>query len=220
MIIDSNLQSLPGWGTHTQADGSNIGGVPPKSYGFIQSPAGSPGAMLFYTSGSTVPGGYADWEAYLARPILPNKGNLAYSLFLSVDQNAANAAQAIETDVILWTGGYKYNFSLQNNYAEGGHIQIANASGGWVDTGFNPGKYALDTEISFEAAFNLATKTGGIRSISLDGQIFTVPAPLNNIAASKTPWPGEGVFVQIQLDLTAAAGAYSILINNAQLAWS
>lgn len=59
--IDQQYQQDINYITHTQADGSNIGGVPPVRYGFAQGLPENPTGTLLFTQGSTVSGGYADW---------------------------------------------------------------------------------------------------------------------------------------------------------------
>lgn len=221
MILDTELQLTPGWKTHTQADGSNIGGVPPLSYGFLQGIPSAPTAMLFHAQGSTVAGGYADWEAFIDRPVLPNTGNLSLSFDLTVDGNAAQYAQAIEVDTILCVGGFKYNFSQQLSYAADGVIDIAQASGGWVSTGIVLGKLPafVAHHFLFTYAFNVKTHSYSFVSVTVDGVVYPIPSALQNLTAQSTTW-ADGAMLQVQQDLNAQAGQFSMLIDNAQFAWS
>lgn len=217
MIID-NFQLETGWKSHTQADGSQIGGVPPVDYGMTTLPGG---AILFHTQGSTVPGGYADWEAYISRPILPNAGYLMLSFDITVDSDAATYAQAIETDTILCLGGWNYNLSMQLNYALGGMLQIAGSGGRWVNTGIAPGKLSPNVKHHYDLAyaFDTTAKKCSFLSISLDGTIHSISSSLQNVLATNNKW-SDGVIFQVQQDLNGKAGKFSMLIDNAQYVWS
>ncbi|MHB1937432.1 MAG: hypothetical protein ACYCOR_12715 [Acidobacteriaceae bacterium] len=221
MILDTQLQLNSGWKTHTQADGSNIGGVPPVNYGFAQCLPGAPTAMLFHMQGSTVAGGYADWEAYLDRPVFPNTGNLQLSFDLAVDENAAQYAQCIEIDTILCLGGFKYNFSHQLNYAAGGVIDIAGAAGGWVSTGNAIGHLTPNVAHHYVLSyqFGAATHVYSFAGIEIDGVAYAIPAALQNLTAQATAW-SDGAMLQVQQDLNALAGQFSMTLDNVQYQWT
>ena len=219
MIVDQQIQMQDGWGTHA---GGNIGGVAPAIYGVLVSPPGNPTARLFYTAGSSLPGGYADVEHYVLRPLLPNTGNLTLSFDLMVDGNAAKNAQAEETDTILCVDGYNYNFSVQINVALGGVLQVANAGGSWVSIGSGPRTLAPHMWHRFVIAYNFDTvkHVGSVMSISIDGVNYAVPPiALRNVPAQLKNW-ADGALFQVQQDLTAAAGEFAMLIDNAQYMWS
>ena len=219
MILDAELQAQSGWKSHTQADGSNIGGVAPLAYGMAQGMAGAPTAALFQVRGSTVKGGYADWEAYLDRPILPNTGSLQLSLDLTVDENAAEFAQCIEIDTILCVGGFKYNFSHQLDYASG-TIDIAEASGAWASIAHGVQKLSPLATHHFALSYKWdeATHAYSFVSVEIDGAMYPVPAPLQNLQAQPTPWR-DGAMLQVQQDLNALAGGFSMLLDHVQYAW-
>jgi hypothetical protein len=216
MITDSGIQAEPGWGKHA---GGSIGGCAPLSFGFIQGLPTMPTAMLFYAEGSTVPDGYADWEAYILRPICQNTGKLQLSFDLYVDAKAALYSQARETDTIICYNGDNYNLSLQVVDAQDGLVQVGTPGAGWAATPINVGKptpnvkhtYAIDYE------FDIVGKTCRVASLTLDGQIYTFSLPA--IAAEQKGW-ADGALVQVQQDLNAQGGQFSMLIDNMDLVWS
>jgi hypothetical protein len=226
-----NLQTLSTWGLHISGSGAPpvttppttfaaIGGVPPAVYSFTQGTYPATAATLS-CSGSTVPGGYADWMAYLPpRPILTNTGNLQLSFTLTVDAACATYAQAIEIDTILSEAGYNYNGSCQLNYAEGGRFQIVNAAQSWIDCGFNPGLLTpgIAHAVVFTYKFDTTTRLFSFASIQLDGVLFTIPTGMQNVPAYVAGW-APGPCLQVQQDLNAAAGHMSFTIDNVQYAW-
>lgn len=209
MITDSNLQALSGWKKEV---GSNIGGVSPTSYGFFQ--YGS--MMVLYTEGPK----YADWLAAISRPICPNTGNLSLSFQVMVDADSLTAAQALEFDTKVSIATYIYNFSSQINYAEGGTLQISNALGNWIDTGFKPGKLSAGVWHSFvyQYKFDTTAKAYSIVSVELDGVIFPIPGNLGNLKAGQSNW-ADSANLQIQLDLGPQGGTFSEIIQNAEFQW-
>jgi hypothetical protein len=215
MIIDPNLQMQPNWASHV---GSIIGGVPPSKYGWTLDPL--LGTRSFYTeySGS----GYADWEAYITRPVMTNTGNLGLRFNLMVNPAVITCAQALEFDTRVGDkDGYNYNFSHQLNYAEGGHLQISNAQGDWVDTGFVPGKLQTpDTWYPYylKYYFDIVKKTYGFISISIGVQTYVIPSNLQNLPAVKNNWAECAIF-QVQQDLVQDGGAYTTTIGAAQFEW-
>lgn len=216
MIVNQQLQAQSGWKFHTQADGSNIGGVPPTSYGMLQRFAGQPTAALFYVNGVA----YADWEAYIETSLLPTTGNLQLDFDLTVDGNAAAHAQALETDTILCIGGWNYNLSLQLNYAENGQLQIANESGGWVNIGSGPGKLVphMPHHYTLTYAFSEARLTSSVAGIVIDGVEYAVPTALQNVPAKNEKWT-DGAIFQVQQDLNGAGGGFTMVVDNAQYSW-
>lgn len=205
------------WSTHTPNDGSNIGGVMPSTYGIIQAIPTSPNGILVFIGGNA----YSDFETYIVRPILPNTGNLNLSFNLNTDSNTPTVAQAIETDSIITINGWTYNCSLQLNYEENGEIQVASASGGWVNTGIIVGKlpFGVDNTYSIQYYINETTKESSIVSLTLNRIEYPIPLSLQNIAGTQRGWT-DGAIFQVQLDIGANAGAYSLLVSSANYTWS
>lgn len=218
-IVVPHLESEPGWQTHIPSDGSDIGGNDPSAWLRLQNAAGLADGMFLDVTGPA----YAAVEHYLLTPIVtPNTGNLVLSYGLTVDANAVNCAQSIETDTILCVGGFNYNLSLQVNYQERGMIQIANQSGGWTDTGkalisYPPFLPQAAYKVRIAYRFNLTTKTSQVVSYTLNGVEY--PISLLTINAVEKGW-ADGALVQVQQGLNAQGGSFSMLMNNLQYEWS
>ena len=137
-----------------------------------------------------------------------------------VDSYAATYAQALELDCKYTHSGYQANFSHQLNYIEGGHEQITNAAGSWVDIGYNPGKLTPNIwhHYVFTYSFNTGALTYSWVSLELDGVITNIPNTLQNQPMYASTWP-DGVIPQVQQDLTVAAGQFTMKIQNMQLTW-
>jgi hypothetical protein len=210
MITDSQLQAITGW---KQEVGANIGGVSPTSYGFYLFGE----MMVFYTEGTA----YADWLAAISRPICPNSGKLSLAFEVIVDEDSLTSAQALEFDTKLSIASYIYNFSSQLNYAEGGTLQISNAAGSWIDTGFKPGKLTPLTwhTFVFNYSFNTSTKTYSFVSAEIDGVLYTIPANLQNLKAVESNWADSANF-QVQLDLNSVGGSFSEALQNVEYVWN
>ena len=229
-IFDTpNLQTLSGWALHTEGAGTpptttppttfaSIGGVAPTSYSFTPGTGGSTALTLACANAGSA---YADWMAYLApRPILSTTGQLQLSLTLTPDANCATDAQCIEIDTIISSGGYNYNGSCQLNYAAGGHFQIVNAAGAWVDCGFNPGILsAAPHSLIFTYAYDTTAKTFSFVSIELDGVVHAISGTLQNVPAAAMGW-ATGVILQLQQDLNGTTGGHmSYAVDNVQYSW-
>lgn len=219
-VVDKNFLSASTWGTHTQADGSDIGGVPPDVYQYFQSLPVATDSMLMYAS-SAAKTACPMWMAHILRPWETNTGKLNFSFSLSVDENAASYAQAIETDIIISDGEYNYNMSLQNDYSKGGVIEIAGQNGNWVETGLKPGKFSpfVKHAYSINYGFNTTTHKFGVTSISIDGDVYEVPTSLQDLTAVKKGW-AKGANVQLQQDIIEAGGKYQLLFESMVLTWS
>lgn len=221
MFIDSGILRSP-LSTHVQSDGSNIGGCDPASYGFVSLP-GPDGGVYMHSQGTTKPGGYPAWMLYPTqlRPVLPNTGNLEFSFDLIVDEANSTAANVRETDVILVTGGYKYNFSGQQNITEGGMIQIADSKGNWVDTGIKLGILSPNVRhsLSWKYSFDTTKHTGSVVSFALDGVGYSIPTSLQNIPASVCNWT-EGAYPQFQMGSLPAGVYWSTILSDVVLTWS
>lgn len=213
MITDS--VENPQWSHHLPNDGSKIGGNVPTKYGVV-SPAPSGPYSLIYIEGPA----YSDFEAYIVRPVLPNTGSLELTFSLATDANAPKVAQAIETDTILTVNGWTYNLSAQINYEEDGMLQVDSDSGAWVDTGVKPGKLAPNVphKYSIEYSFDEAAHTASVLSMNIDGEDFPVPASQHKTAARQLGW-ADGAIFQVQLDLGASGGAYSVEVGEVNYVW-
>lgn len=216
MIIDQLFQTNP-WSTHLPNDGSNIGGTMPENTALIPRPASAPDGILLYIKG----GPYASFEAYQMRPVLPHNGGLQLLFSLQPDLNAATSAQAIEVDTILTVGGWTYNLSMQINYEEEGMIQVADATGKWVDTGVKIGLLdpATVTRFSVLYEFDEAKHTSAVRHVMVGPTVHDIPEALQNIPAVQKGWT-DGAIMQVQLDTNARGGEFSVSVDGCSYVWS
>jgi hypothetical protein len=211
---------IPGtmWNYHTPNDGSDIGGAEPTGWKLQQLPDGS---VYLEITGTD----YADVEFYATLPTIPSEftGNLVHEFDIIPDANS-NLAQAREFDSILTYQGYTYENqgSIQLNIAEGGNLQITNATGQWQDMGDNPGIFAagVATHVKLVMKFNLTAHTGGVIGVSLNnGSVFPIPATFQNEASQAKKW-NDCLFAQFQLDTTKVGGTFGEVIKNGQYTWS
>lgn len=211
MILDTHIELLTSWKPPIVV---GIGGSgPPKSYGYDQSFP----EMRFFTNGSP----YNNWLAANARPILPNTGKLSLSFELMIDANVASSAQAIEFDTRLSISGLNYNFSSQIDIAAGWQLQISDAAGGWVSTGYNVPKLAPLEYHSFlyQYSFDTTKKLYSTLEIEIDNAPYPIPSTLQNLAPQNLGW-ADSCSLQVQQDLGSKGGAFSQLMRNIQYAWS
>jgi len=212
MIQDVDLHLEQGW---EKKVGPDIGGpvpfLPPDAYGFVQGTT----AMRFDIRGKA----YTDWLAALHRPLLLNTGHLSLMFELMTDLNALTVAQAIEIDTRISAAGWNFNHSFQNNYQSGGMLQISGQDNNWVDTGIKFGKfqprawYAIGLHYSFDAvAFNYRTER-----IQVGDETFDLSLP--TLKAQKLGWT-DGAHLQVQQDLAASGGSYSIYTRNMRYIWT
>lgn len=153
----------------------------------------------------------------VALPANVHQFTLTYQIRPS--QAAALYAQVYERDLIIVdAAGNRYNGSCQINNYEGGMWQIANAAGGWVDTGFKPGLLPPDvwTQIAVVYQVNWQALTMSVVSIEDGGQPFSGFAPpLENVAATqKSGWQPSILDVQIQEGLDSEPGSYTVDMRN------
>jgi hypothetical protein len=222
MITDRNIHTVA-FKTHTQSDGSMIGGISPASYSALTIP-GPDHALLLSTSGNTDPQGkqYPAWMWYPAavRPVLPNTGNCSATWRSCVSGNLS-AINVNETDVIFVINKMKYNGSVQRQATQG--YMIANSAGGWVPTGFKVGQFVADQERVMQATYLIDTvgKTISVTEVS-DGVAFLVPSTLQKVPATAFPagqeWP-DGAYVQAQQGSMPSGLAWLWLISDIELSW-
>ena|ERR1700734_2404994 len=204
-------------GTHIPTDGSQIApGAPDpvQPYGVFLSPS-SPSARIFRVNGPA----YAVFEAFYTRPYVPGSTNFCLSFDLKTDANAPLRAQVIETDHIVVVNGWKYNLSMQINYAQDGWAQIPNQAGVWtnVPTGlFKPLPANVTQHYDLISSINLATHMYSFQEIWIAGAKCTVPAAMQNLEAVATTWPNQ-VLVQLQLALNSTGGSFEVEVDNARV---
>lgn len=216
-MITQKLNLATPWPSHTQADGSNVGGVPPITYSFLPIPGKKPAALLSTSGNSQPPSGYpaAEWYQH-ALPLQANTGNLQFIFDLTVDANTLTAANVIETDTLIITAGHKFNLSGQRHVATG-QIDVADAAGHWVDTGIRAGAFVpgFKNKVIWTYVFDPVKFIGSVVSYACNGIVYPVPANLQNVPASTSTW-AAGVMPQFQMGSLPAGNPWSEKITNAK----
>lgn len=230
MLIDE-FDDTTIWATHTQADGSDIGGVPPAAYGYQLIPSRKRAARwLLWSDGTTDTTGeqYPAWMLYpkTPRPILPNTGNLNVYFDFVLGGGKLAGMNVLETDTLLVVDGWKYNGSVQYNQSSGG-FQIANAAGAWETVGIYFGE--LDPSVKYRTQifyeFDLTARTISVKAISLNDDVEEVPSALQNVAASDTSEGGKvspwltGAYWQLQMGSLPNAAPWSVRIKRIRNEW-
>lgn len=217
MILDTELEKRTDW---QKKIGADIGGVSPDSYGWDQ----QPDSMRFYVRGSKP---YSDWLAALHRPYLPNTGHLTLSYDLMTDAMAPAFGQATEFDTRVTDPlGNDNNFSLQNNYARGGMLQVSGqvtstvvsgkivlSGGDWVDTGIQYGIFMprMWYSIRLHYAFDVVGLTYRTERIDINDERFYLNLPA--LKAVKSGW-SAGAHLQVQQDTNASVpGGFDMYIR-------
>jgi len=160
-------------------------------------------------------------------PIMPNTGHLALQFEYWIDQNTLDDSQALEFDSRMCENKIGRNWSAQLNMQKGGLWQgyrrdPVTGKGGWYDTTFKPGKLEKDMwhRIRLEYSFNKTAGTYSYETVNLDDfPTFVYPPELKNMKATPLLW-GDGVNLQIQLDLNARAGAYDTQMRRGSYIWT
>jgi hypothetical protein len=209
-ICDTDLHLRADWENHV---GINIGGTQPTSYGTVL----LPNARQFFTAGKA----YSDWLAAIHRPICPNTGYLTLSFELMTDAACYDQAQALEFDTRISIASLNYNLSSQFNYFEGGAFQITDVRGNWIDSGWKPGKFVpyVWYPITLRYGFDVAKKAYSFLSANNGvGSPYVIPKVLQGLPAQPLAW-ADSCSLQVQLDLAAAGGAFSIFTRKMEYTW-
>lgn len=222
MITDDKLELATTWDSHVGAD---IGGLAPDVYGMDLLPL-DPAIMEFFCkSHKPKPGEpYADWLAACHRPVCPGTGFLSLAFDLYVDENAAACAQALEFDTKLAIGGQMFNFSSQFNYATE-QWQISGPIP-WRDAGLRFGKFTPGVKygMQFDYCYHVANKKYSFLSLravpSVGSPVFyTCPTQFQGMPSGVTNWK-DSCNLQVQQDLNANGGEFSIYLRNIRYIWS
>jgi hypothetical protein len=210
----SEIPSAGPWKTHVASDGSGIGGVDPKTYGFTVVPSKKP-SVLMASAGTTKPGGYPAWMLYPASPVpiqsLASVITAELSFSIWVDQLTAAAANVIETDTIFIFKGADgktehYNGSAQLVLGSNGWaLEVGTGTGGWQKTGAVIPALAPNVKHKIKIAYTLDTvkHTVSVTSYTVDGATYLVP-PANQLQpTTPTTW-ALGAYLQLQQGLLPA----------------
>jgi hypothetical protein len=224
-FVDDKLEFSDAW--HVEV-GPGIGGPVPyvAPTQAVVKPATTADPYMYVTiAGSR----YTDMMAALLRPWQPEfiedpkNVEITLEFTLNTDDNSFNSLQALETDLrIADAAGYNYNGSFQNNYQEGGQIQVYGVPPNppWVDTGLKPGKFSRNTDhhVRIRYAVNTVAHTMSTPWAEIDGIRYSVPAKLMNVPGDLVKWT-PGLYLQLQLDLAFAGGSSTVKFKNVRCVW-
>ena len=215
------------WGWHYNSTVTPIGGVPPLESNCVSVP-GKDASWVFSTSGNSQPSpkNYPAVEFYpsssavfngtaIPFPISQNTGNVSFEYDLTIDENTTANANVIETDLLIVTGGMKYNLSGQRHVATG-QIDIGN----WTPTTLLLGALTANVKhrVKWTYSFDVTEKTCSVLSYECDEVVNPITTTLN-MPAIDCNWP-EGVYVQVQLGSLPAGLSWSIKIGSTpEIAW-
>jgi hypothetical protein len=171
---------------------------------------------------STGGGSYADGLAKCVRPLLvspANDGAFTFAYDIMTDARTPSAAQALETTPrVVLADGSDLPGDFQNNYEEGGMIQIWQSKANpWADTGIKIGKYTPGQwySVAINYTFDIASHTMSIPSFSINGKAYAIPAAMQHVAmGTGLGWPINNFYHQLQLDANKGGGAFSVSYRN------
>jgi hypothetical protein len=172
---------------------------------------------------------YTDMMAALQRPWQPEfienpaAVGIRLEMVLNTDLDALNMLQALEHDLrICDAAGYNYNGSCQNNYEEGGELQIYGVppNPAWVNTGQMVGRYAENEDhlVRMRYLVNTVAHTMSTTWFEVDGLQHIIPANLQNVPGQLLNWT-PGLYLQLQLDLAYAGGKATVRFKNVKCIW-
>lgn len=216
-LIDSDLHLLPMIAQSTP----DIAPVGPESWKALRVP-GERSGLLLYTSGNMdatktrypgvlwCPG--SNGRA-TPRPILPNSGKVALCFGMMASTDTLDNANVIETDLLIVTGGMKYNCSGQRHVSDG-QIDIGN----WTNTGIKVGAIVPNHryEVRWSYSFDTAKHVCSVLSYEADGALFPITLP--PMSATPSNWQ-EGAYLQLQLGSLPKCQEWSVLFDSVRLVW-
>lgn len=219
MKIVQHLDRNTTWFAQTTRD---IAPVAPESYRVDAIPGKHP-SWLFQTAGTLDPAKklypgvlFAPGANSKATPlpIPPNSGPVSLRFDMWPDEGV-DTANVFESDLLIVTGGFKYNLSGQR-HAVSGQIDIGN----WTDTGIEAGPMEPNEKctIRWDYAFDTAKKVCSVRHYAADESIYAIPASLQNMAALPCNWE-EGAYIQIQLGSLPSGAPWSMRLGRIRLEW-
>jgi len=225
-FVDDLLEYYPNWTVKT---GPDIGGpvpfVAPTTATVKPALDGNPFMVV-----TTVGAGYTDMMAALRRPWQaefitdPTAVSITFEFTLNTDANSPVVLQALEHDLrICDSAGYNYNGSCQNNYQQGGELQVYGVSPNpaWTNTGLFPGKYSpnVDHVVKINYVVNTVAHTMSTTWIEIDNVQHVVPASLQNVPGQLLNWT-PGLYLQLQLDLNYAGGTSVVRFKDVKCIWN
>ena len=229
MFIDQFLEYSPQWQAIANAGiGGPVPYVPPTLY--TVTPAADTGSTEMVVAIAGV--GYTDMMAATHRPLVAafDPSNIYYSLYynLQTDANIGNA-QVIESEARYYftdsSGqGWGVNNCVQFNQVNPkGMVQAYESpTNVWANTGIVLPNFLPNTRYSIRINYLIDTvgKTSSILSLEYNGTTYPFPSQFQKVPMIKmTPAWTPGVYVQFQLGLDAAGGAFSIGCDHVNVEW-
>jgi hypothetical protein len=222
--LDNGTQ---GWGSCTACAGGVANATAYPMYQFQQPAVDSNGSAEFFISGPA----YSDalWWYKLG----PNDGasKFTFDYWLTVDQNAASYAQALEFDVFQFVNNQRFMFGTQCNYVawvwdiwnEGNHV--------WVHTSVPCAGFVAGHWYHFTWSFHRGTGRGDKRihydSLKIteydSDHVTLISGPTTytlGLTAVPGPLPsgwGDNLGVQFQSDLNSLGGSYPMWVDQVTL---
>jgi hypothetical protein len=207
--------------------GSSIGGpvpfVAPEYCNFDQDPAND---MIRLVSNG---GPYVDWMAAAEFPMQPNTGNFTLSFYLMATDLMSRYCQSFEFGLKITDAQQNlYTCVNQNNYQEGGQLQVYNAVNPWTDAGFFIGMWTPGKWHYINAGYKLDFENFTFSAVEFDfdGVPFSVPNALKSqpaiLASSmEQPWTAMNISLGWQQNRNSRpTGAFETWIKDANIAYS
>lgn len=157
--------------------------------------------------------------AYKIMPWVAGCQQLDWEFDVLFDSGAA-LANCFEFDTRFETpDGYDLNCSSQIVQSKGGKLQISNAAGSWVDTGYSvPITPATSYHFKYSYWYDLSTHTYGISRITITpaggaDQVYAISRNLQALAGQQLKWT-SGIYIQVQLDTTDNGASFGHIVSN------
>lgn len=228
-LIDNDLQLLPAMDPSTRIGwetviGESIAGIPnpplPTATGWNDL---ADGVREFFIQGP--PGADVCYATH--RPSTRTSGLVSLIAKISTDAMAQRQMRCFELDSIVTINKLKANMSSQFNF-NSGMFEIAKADGGWISTGLRVRRFAPYQwyQLRYDYWFNSVAEKCSLLAMSLNGDQFRIPSPLQNVPMSVTNW-ADVMTLQIQLDLDdkskvpplPAGGGFSVMTTDVDYVW-
>jgi len=210
-LVFNQIEQLPGWGSCNSpscAGGSGLG-----IYWMAQNqsqPSLSGASTEIFNSGVNA---NALWWMKLG----PQDGisNLLWDFWVQLDNNASQAAQALEYDSFQFIGGYNYMIGSQCDVAAGVWDIWDELHGHWIHTAIPCHGFAPNTwhHIQWYVTTNHTAQTYHYVLLVVDG----VAHPINQTFSAKDLNWGDNLGVQYQLDVNATGEGYHEWFDDVKL---
>ncbi|HTV66306.1 MAG TPA: hypothetical protein VMD98_11915 [Bryocella sp.] len=209
-LVFNQIEQMPGWGSCNAP--SCAGGSGQGTYWMAQDqsqPSLSGASTEIYNSGVN-----ADALFYIKLGA-ENTSNLLWDFYFQVDNNALQAAQALEFDSFQFINGYNYMIGSQCNVAGGVWDIWDELHGHWISAGipchgFTPNIWH---HIQWYVTTNKTAQTYHYVTLVVDG----VPHPINQTYSSKYLNWGNNLGVQYQLDVNSTGEGYHEWFDDVKL---